>query len=136
MRGVLSRKSNIHYHAIRAATLSKGAGNGQPNGWALAPEGIAAQRRRLVRSRAPQVSLLRPGIAPSPRPDAAFSLHQVIQNIVDAGQAPYAFATQPIDHPWIEPKASPRHTRLPKITLRRRTMETIVENEPLLISDP
>ena len=30
---------------------------------------------------------------------AAFSLHQVGQDTVDAGQAPFAFGTKPIEHP-------------------------------------
>jgi len=43
-----------------------------------------------------------PGIALSPRPNPPFRLHQIAQNIVDAGQAPFAFGTQPIEHLRIE----------------------------------
>ena len=43
--------------------------------------------------------LSRHGIALSPRPNPPFRLHQVDQNIVDAGQVPFAFGTQPIAFP-------------------------------------
>ena len=44
-------------------------------------------------------------IALSPRTDAPFSLHQVAQNIVDAGQVAFAFGAQPSEHLWIETDA-------------------------------
>jgi len=50
-------------------------------------------------------SLSRPGIALSPRPNAAFRLHQVAENIVDAGQVALAFGTQPIEDLGIETDA-------------------------------
>jgi len=51
------------------------------------------------------LSLSRLGIALSPRTGAAFSFHQVGQNIVDAGQVSFAFGAQPIEHMWIETDA-------------------------------
>ena len=51
------------------------------------------------------LSLSRLGIALSPRTGAAFSFHQVGQNIVDAGQVSFALAAQPIEHLRIEADA-------------------------------
>ena len=45
------------------------------------------------------------GVALSPRPDPPFSLHQVAQNIVDAGQVAFAFGAQPFEHMRIETDA-------------------------------
>ena len=72
--------------------------------------------------------LSEPGIPLSPRPNPPFRLHQVDQNIVDAGQVPFAFGTQPIEHQRIETDA---HRNLPTagalqiITLPRRTIEAV-----------
>ena len=52
-----------------------------------------------------QVPPLEPGLALSPRADAAFSVHQVGQNIVDARQVSLALAAQPIEHLRIETHA-------------------------------
>ena len=38
-----------------------------------------------------------------PRPNPPFRLHQVAQNIVDAGQVPFAFGSQPIEPPAVLP---------------------------------
>ena len=49
--------------------------------------------------------LLRPDTALSPHPNAPFRLHQVTQNIVDAGQVAFAFGAQPFEHLRIETDA-------------------------------
>jgi hypothetical protein len=85
-------------------------------------------------------SLSRPGIALSPRPNAAFRLHQVAENIVDAGQVALAFGTQPIEDLGIETDAygelapcgtQPRHARAALRPATESGEKSILRSEPV-----
>ena len=62
---------------------------------------IFAYVKNIYRSHQHQIT----GIFSSPRLNPPFRLHQVEKNIVDAGQAPFAFGAQQIEHPRIETDA-------------------------------
>jgi len=60
--------------------------------------GFAQSSRRIKYLPSARASLPRLGIPLSPRPSPSLCLHQISQNIVDAGQVVFVLGAQPIEH--------------------------------------
>jgi hypothetical protein len=72
----------------------------------------------LLLSLIPPVAPLRPGIALPPHPNTPLGVHQVGQDVVDAGQVAFAFGTQPIEDLLGEADAHrPRFSRREKMKI-------------------